>query len=115
MGILRLGSLGDLLDLALAEQRRGPDRSNAKRLCGNYVDADRLGEAFRLFDSRVRGPPRPFFGKLRNYDDRAFAPRDLRFAMAVIFVQDSSSEGLSLGSASNLSGCAGWSVESACL
>ena len=53
-----LASLGDLLDLPLAEQGRGPDRAHPERPCGDDLDADRFGEALGLLDARLGRTPR---------------------------------------------------------
>ena len=51
---LLLCGLGNLLDLAFAEQCRGPNRSHAERPRGNNIDTDGLCEALGLLGTRLR-------------------------------------------------------------
>src|SRR5205085_5061554 len=90
-GTLLLRGCGDLLDLAFAQQGCRTDCPYAKRSRCNDVDSYRLGKSFGLLDPRVGRPPRAFTRQFRNGDNRALATRDVRFAMAVIFAQDSAS------------------------
>jgi hypothetical protein len=52
-GFVGLGKLGYLLDLALAEERRGSHRSHPERALRGDDDADRFGEPFRLLEPRL--------------------------------------------------------------
>ncbi len=88
---LLLGQFGDLLDLALAEQRRGPNGAHTECLCRDDVDADRLRKACGLLHPRFGRPPRGLARKFGDRDDRTLATRDVDFAVAVVLVQDSSS------------------------
>ena len=56
--VLLLRELGNLLDLALAEQGRGPDRAHAERPRRDHVDPDRLGKALGFLDPRLGRTPR---------------------------------------------------------
>ena len=112
--MLLLSGLRDLFDLPLAEQRRGPDRSDTKWPRGNNVDANRLREAFRFLDAPLGRTPGGLPRQFGNRNDRAFAARDLDCAIAVELVQDAAPSSAS-GSAPRLSGFAGCSVEIACL
>ena len=111
---LSFGELGDLLDLALAEQGRGPDRAQPERLRRDDFDADRLGEPLRFLDPRLGRAPRALARQLGHDDDRPLAARDLGRAIAVEFVQVSPPRPRALLGA-RLSGCAGCRVEIACL
>jgi hypothetical protein len=81
--MLLLRQLSDLLDLALAEQGCGPNRSYAERASAHDVDADRFGEPLGFFDARVSRASRSFARQLGYGDDRAFAARDLDRAIAI--------------------------------
>ena len=58
-GLMLLCKRGDLFDLALAEQGRGPDRAQPERALGGDHHADRLGQPFGLLDPRFDRAPRP--------------------------------------------------------
>src|SRR4051794_40409323 len=106
---------GNIFDLALAEQCRGTDGAHAERTLGDNDDADGLGKSLGFAKPRLRRPPHGFAGQLRHDEDRPFAASDLDRAIAVeASAQDSSSASPGAGSPS-FSGCAGWSVEMACL
>jgi hypothetical protein len=107
--------LGKLLDLTLAEQRRRPDGAHADSPRPNHIDTDGSGKALGLFDPRLRRPPRTFARKLGHGDQRALAAGDLDRAIAVVEVQGPSSVCFTSCSGSRSSGCAGCSVEIACL
>ena len=109
-----LGRVGDLLHLALAEQRRWPRRAYAEPPGAHDVNADCLRQATGFLHASFARPPRRLSRQLRHGDDRPFSARDLDRAIAVERVQDSPSEGAS-GSVPRFSAWAGCRVESACL
>jgi len=82
-----LGQRRHLLDLALAEQGRGPDRAQAEGALRCNDNADRLGQPLCFLDSRVGRAPRGLAGQLRNDDQGAFAARDLDRAIAIEIIQ----------------------------
>jgi hypothetical protein len=114
-------SARNLFRLALADERRWPDRTNAKRARLRDDDSDRLRQSRSLFDARLGGTPCALAGKLGDKQDGTLASGNLDRAIAVEAVQDSASasSGASSSSgppgASSMSACAGWSVEMACL
>ena len=89
--VFRLRRCGNLLNLALTEQRGRPHGAHAERLRGDDVDSDRFGKAFRLLDSGVGRTPSTLSREFGYRNDRALAASNLGLAMAVILVQDLSS------------------------
>jgi hypothetical protein len=61
-GPLLLRNRGNLLDLPLAEQGRGPDRAYSKRPRCDHVYPDCFGEALGLLDTSLGRPPGGFAG-----------------------------------------------------
>jgi len=112
--------LGDSVGLALAEQGRGPRGAQAEGAAADDLDADRLGQPFRLVEARLGRAQVPAAAVVRQGKDGPLAARDPGIIVAIEdaqaelpWVAPSPAPSLSLPPRS--SACAGWRVETACL
>ena len=89
LGVVVAGDLGDLLDLALAEQGRRPDVAQLERAPRDDVDADRLGKALGLVEPRLGRAPRR---RCRGRSGTTSSARSPRANLAVVVaVEDAQS------------------------
>jgi hypothetical protein len=102
---------GDLLGLALAEQGRGPRRANPEVELAGDVDADRLGKARRLVETRL-DIPAGRGAAIGKSDDGACAAGEIRLVTVESGGQALCSSSCASTRSSGLSGC---TVEMACL
>ena len=104
--------LRDRLDLARAEQGRGPGRADPEMEPVGHLDSDRLGESGRLLEASVDVAPSPPPAHVGESDDRLGAPGKL----AVIrLLENAQAAGSSSSCSMKLTGRSGCTVEMACL
>lgn len=117
-----LDQFGNRFRLALAEQGGGPRSTQPEGTAADDVDADRLGQAFRLVEPRLGAAQVPAGTVVGQGQDSALAARDPGFLVTVENAQAAlpSSAPAPSSSASpawppRSSAWAGCSVDTACL
>ena len=107
------GDFGDFLRLALAEEARRTDLPEAVGPASDNVDADRRGEAGRLFHSCIERAKAPFPDPFGHDQQGPLSASHATVVSTIEYTQPSSPPLTSLPPRSR--GCAGCIVETACL